>query len=151
MNEQREFAKLPRPAQKLSCARDVCRDPARNATSREQPGCNTRDMSAFSFTLTLLVLGTIAAARTDHPVFWLLFGPTPFAAGYAALIFIRQGFGRQVFLLTFWQAGRSKQRPIVRLVARLSPSEQVNVPRRFEKLSTGIALAILAFGFVCLG
>jgi len=75
--------------------------PTRNTTSQEQSGWNTRDMSFFGFTLTLLLLGTIVAARTDHPAFWLLFGPTPFAVGYAALTFFRQGFGRQVFLLTF--------------------------------------------------
>jgi hypothetical protein len=49
-------------------------------------------MGAFSFTLTLQLLGTIAAAHTDHPVFWLLVGPMPLAVGFTLMTFVRQGF-----------------------------------------------------------
>jgi len=45
-------------------------------------------MSTFSFTLTLLLLGTIGAAQSDNPVFWLLIGPGPFTG----LAFLRQQF-----------------------------------------------------------
>jgi hypothetical protein len=111
MNKQKGRARRPEPSQTLRRSRDVSRDPTRKTTSQEQSGRNTRDMSAFSFTLTLLLLGTIAAARTDHPACWLLFGPTPFAVGYAALTFFRQGFGRRVFRLTFGQQeGQNKGR-----------------------------------------
>jgi hypothetical protein len=51
-----------------------------------------KDMSSFSFTLTLLLSGTIAAANADHPLFWLLIGPTPLAIGLAAAVFLRPRF-----------------------------------------------------------
>ena len=49
-------------------------------------------MSTFSFTLTLLLLGTIGAAQSDNPVFWLLIGPAPFAVTFMGLVFLRQQF-----------------------------------------------------------
>jgi hypothetical protein len=49
-------------------------------------------MSTFSFTLTLLVLGTIGAAQIDNPIFWLLIGPAQFAVVFTGLVFFRQGF-----------------------------------------------------------
>jgi len=49
-------------------------------------------MSTFSFTLTLLLLGTIGAAQSDNPVFWLLIGPAPFAVMFTGLVFLRQQF-----------------------------------------------------------
>ena len=49
-------------------------------------------MSTFSFTLTLLLLGTIGAAQSDNPVFWLLIGPAPFAVMFTGLAFLRQQF-----------------------------------------------------------
>jgi hypothetical protein len=49
-------------------------------------------MSTSSFTLTLLLLGTIGAAQTDNPIFWLLIGPAPFAVVFAGIMFSRQGF-----------------------------------------------------------
>ncbi|MGA8655705.1 MAG: hypothetical protein WB586_06105 [Chthoniobacterales bacterium] len=49
-------------------------------------------MSTFSFTLTLLLLGTIGATQTANPLFWLLIGPAPFAAVFTGLVFSRQGF-----------------------------------------------------------
>jgi len=47
-------------------------------------------MRAFGFTLTVLLLGTIAAANTNRPVFWLLIGPAPIAAGFTVLRYIRK-------------------------------------------------------------
>ncbi|MGA8656566.1 MAG: hypothetical protein WB586_10485 [Chthoniobacterales bacterium] len=48
-------------------------------------------MSTFSFTMTLLLLGTIGAAQTDNPMFWLLIGPAPFAVVFTGLVFFRWG------------------------------------------------------------
>jgi hypothetical protein len=59
----------------------------------------TRDMSAFSFTLTLLLSSTIAAANTDQPLFWLLIGPAPLAVDLAVTIFLRQRFHLDACLL----------------------------------------------------
>jgi hypothetical protein len=67
-------------------------DPAKNATAPKRCGLTKGDMSALSFTLTLLLLGTIAAANTNRPVFWLLIGPAPLAAGFMLLAFFRKGF-----------------------------------------------------------
>ena len=47
--------------------------------SMKAPGNGKRDMSGFSFVLILMLLCEIAALQTDHPVFWLLVGPTPLA------------------------------------------------------------------------
>jgi hypothetical protein len=52
------------------------------------------DMSVSSFILVLVVLGTIVAGHTNHPVFWLLVGPAPLGIGYTAFTFFRQGLGR---------------------------------------------------------
>jgi len=49
-------------------------------------------MSTSTFTVTLLLLGTIGATQTDNPTFWLLMGPAPFAVVLAGLGFFRQGF-----------------------------------------------------------
>jgi hypothetical protein len=65
-------------------AGDLGKQPARESDSSRE------DMSSFSFTLTLLLSGTIAAANAEHPLFWLLIGPTPLAVGLAAVIFLRR-------------------------------------------------------------
>jgi hypothetical protein len=52
------------------------------------------DMTPFCFTLTLVLVGTVAAAHTDLPAFWLLAGPAPLVTGFMAVAFFRQGFGR---------------------------------------------------------
>jgi hypothetical protein len=57
------------------------------------------DMSSFSFTLTLLLSGTIAAANADQPLFWLLIGPTPLAIGLATAVFLRPRFDLSACLL----------------------------------------------------
>jgi hypothetical protein len=44
------------------------------------------DMSASSIILTLVLLGTIVAGHTDHPVFWLLVGPAPLGIGFTAMM-----------------------------------------------------------------
>jgi hypothetical protein len=54
-----------------------------------------RDMTASSFVLTLLLIATLAASSADHPVFWLLLGPAPLAAGVGLLAFLRPRFGQR--------------------------------------------------------
>jgi hypothetical protein len=49
-------------------------------------------MSAFSFTLTLLLLGAVGATQTENPMFWLLIG-TPFFVVFTGLVFFCQGIG----------------------------------------------------------
>jgi hypothetical protein len=66
-------------------------DPRRNTTSLNWS--NGSDMSAFSFTLTLLLLGTVGAIQTENPMFWLLIGPAPFFVVFAGLVFFCQRFG----------------------------------------------------------
>jgi hypothetical protein len=58
------------------------------------------DMSVSSVILTLVLLGTIVAGHTDHPVFWLLVGPAPLGIGFTAITFFRQGLGRNHSLPT---------------------------------------------------
>jgi hypothetical protein len=40
--------------------------------------------------LALVLVGVVVAAHTDHPVFWLLIGPTPFAVLHTTRTFLRQ-------------------------------------------------------------
>jgi hypothetical protein len=91
-NDPKEAAKRPSLSQELSRLRKGLNDVAKSVTPPNRSG-SRRDMSAFSFCLTLLLLGTIAAANTNHPVFWLLIGPAPLAAGFMVLQFFRKRFG----------------------------------------------------------
>jgi hypothetical protein len=93
-NDQKEAAKRPSLSQDLSRLRNGLSDLAKNATPPKRSAQTKRDMSAFSFSLALLLLGTIAATNTNHPVFWLLLGPAPLAAGFTVLTFFRQRFSR---------------------------------------------------------
>jgi hypothetical protein len=79
-------------SQELKCSGSVSDDPRRNASSLKWSSRGRNDMSTFSFTLTLLLLGTIGATQTDNPLFWLLIGPAPFAVVFMGLVFSRQGF-----------------------------------------------------------
>jgi hypothetical protein len=63
-------------------------------------GGTRSDMSASSIILTLVLLGTIVAGHTDHPVFWLLVVPAPLGIGFTAIMFFRHGFGRNHSLPT---------------------------------------------------
>jgi hypothetical protein len=87
-------------SQEPKCSGNVSEDPRRNTTSPKWS--NGDDMSTFSFTLTLLLLGTVGAAQTDNPMFWLLIGPAPFSVVFTGLVFFREGFGprrRKTFAL----------------------------------------------------
>jgi hypothetical protein len=52
----------------------------------------TGDISGFGFAFSLVLLGTIVSAYSDHPVFWLLVGPGPLVAGLTLLAFLRHLF-----------------------------------------------------------
>jgi hypothetical protein len=86
-NDQKEAAKRPSLSQELS--RLGLRELPKNGTAPKRSDWTKRDMSAVSFSVTLLLLSTIAAANTNHPVFWLLIGPAPLAAGFTLLMFFR--------------------------------------------------------------
>jgi hypothetical protein len=103
-NDQREAAKQPRLSQELTRLRGRLSDLTRNAAPPKRSDGNGNDMSAFSFSLTLLLLGTVAAANTNRPVFWLLSGPAPLAAGFTVLTFFRQRISRRSSFVAFWQA-----------------------------------------------
>jgi hypothetical protein len=70
------------------------RPPVRGQTRTAIPtigsGDTKRDLTVSSFMLALVLVGVIIAARTDHPVFWLLVGPTPFAVLHTTRTFLRQ-------------------------------------------------------------
>jgi hypothetical protein len=77
----------------------VLSDLRKTERSAKESDWSGKDMSSFSFTLTLLLSGTIAAANADQPLFWLLIGPTPLAIGLAAAIFLRPRFDLSACLL----------------------------------------------------
>jgi len=70
------------------------RTPVRSRTRTAVPtigsGDIKRDLNVSSFMLALVLAGVVVAAHTDHPVFWLLIGPTPFAVLHTTRAFLRQ-------------------------------------------------------------
>jgi hypothetical protein len=50
------------------------------------------DISGFGFAFSLVLLGTIVSAFSDHPVFWLLVGPGPLVIGLTVIAFLRHLF-----------------------------------------------------------
>ena len=92
--DRKKAAKQRRAAQRLTGSGDRYRNPIKNRRSlkRYEPGQS--DMSPFSFTLALLLIGTVAAVRSEDPAFWLLIGPVPLAAVFTATTVFRRRFGR---------------------------------------------------------
>jgi hypothetical protein len=78
-------------AQERKCSGNASDAARRNTTSLNWS--DGSDMSIFSFTLTLLLLGTVGATQTENPMFWLLIGPAPFSVVFIGLVFFRQRFG----------------------------------------------------------
>jgi hypothetical protein len=93
VKEQEEAANRPQ----LSRQRDVLLDLRPNTAYPNTPNSARSDMSATSFTLTLLLFATIAAAHTDQPAFWLLIGPAPLAVGFAVIALFRRRFDLPAF------------------------------------------------------
>lgn len=94
-NCQQPTANGPTLSPEFTRSRGDLNNPATNPSRPKRSSWNGNDMSAFSFSLTLLLLGTIAAAETNHPVFWLSIGPAPLVAGFTILTFVRKRFSRR--------------------------------------------------------
>jgi len=76
-------------------------------------GDTKRDMTVSSFMLALVLVGVVVAAHTNHPVFWLLIGPTPFAALYTTRTFLRQRVIRREGPLMFCKRDRLYQETLL--------------------------------------
>ena len=70
--------------------RTPVRSRSRTATPTIGSGDTKRDLTVSSFMLALVLVGVVVAAHTDHPVFWLLVGPSPFAVLHTTRTFLRQ-------------------------------------------------------------
>jgi hypothetical protein len=91
-NQRKKVTDRPWLSRELTRQCKVISDLRKAERSAKEPDWSGKDMSSFSFTLTLLLSGTIAAANADQPLFWLLIGPTPLAIGLAAAVFLRPRF-----------------------------------------------------------
>jgi hypothetical protein len=72
-----------------------------------------RDLTVSSFMLALVLVGVVVAAHTDHPVFWLLIGPTPFAVLHTTRTFLRQRVIRLEGPLMFCKRDRLYQETLL--------------------------------------
>ena len=95
---QPRIAKRSAPSTEFTRSRRALNNPA---TPLKRSGLTGNDMSTFSFSLTLLLLGTIAAADTNHPVFWLSIGPAPLVAGFTILTLFRKRVSRRGLFAIF--------------------------------------------------
>jgi hypothetical protein len=98
-NQPKRATDRPSLSRELTRQCKVLSDLRKTERSAKESDWSGKDMSSFSFTLTLLLSGTIAAANADQPLFWLLIGPTPLAIGLAAAIFLRPRFDLSACLL----------------------------------------------------
>ena len=89
--DQSESVQRQRPARDLASSRDNFRDSTRKQSRPKRSNRSDSDMTASCFILTLLLIATIVAAYTDRPVFWLLIGPVPLAAGFALIACLQTG------------------------------------------------------------
>jgi hypothetical protein len=76
-------------------------------------GDTKRDLTVSSFMLALVLVGVVVAAHTDHPVFWLLIGPTPFAVLHTTRTFLRQRVIRREAPLMFCKRDRLYQETLL--------------------------------------
>ena len=89
--DRSESVQRQRPTRDLASSRDIFRDSTRNQSRPKRSRQPDSDMTASCFILTLLLIATIVAVYTDRPVFWLLMGPVPLAAGIALLACFQTG------------------------------------------------------------
>jgi len=94
-NGQQQTPKRPTLSPEFKGLTGGLNNPATDPTRPKRFAWTRNDMSASSFSLTLLLLGTVAAADTNHPVFWLSIGPAPLVAGFTILTFFRKRFSRR--------------------------------------------------------
>jgi hypothetical protein len=89
------------------------RTPVRSRTRTAIPtigsGDTKRDLTVSSFMLALVLVGVVVAAHTNHPVFWLLIGPTPLAVLHTTRTFLRQRVIRREEPLMFCKRDRLYQ------------------------------------------
>jgi hypothetical protein len=97
-DDRKEAATQLRAEQGLTWSWDSYRDPMKNQSSPKRYEWGQSDMSPFSFTLALLLIGTVAAVHSEDPAFWLLAGPAPLAAVFTATTLFRRRFGRSASL-----------------------------------------------------
>jgi hypothetical protein len=83
------------------CTRRPVSDRTRTAIRTSESGQKKRDLTVSSFVFTLVLVGTIVAAYTDQPLFWLLIGPAPVAVFHIISTFLRQRLRRQKGLIDF--------------------------------------------------
>jgi len=72
-----------------------------------------RDLTVSSFLLALVLVGVVVAAHTDHPVLWLLLGPTPIAVLHTTRTFLRQRVIRREGPLMFRKRDRLYQETLL--------------------------------------
>ena len=89
------------------------RSRTRNATPTIGSGDTKRDLTVSSFMLALVLVGVVVAAHPDHPVFWLLVGPTPFAVLHTTRTFLRQRVIRREGPLMFCKRDRLYQKTLL--------------------------------------
>ena len=93
--------------------RTPVRSRTRTATPTIGSGDTKRDLTVSSFMLALVLVGVVVAAHTDHPVFWLLVGPTPFAVLHTTRTFLRQRVIRREGPLMFCKRDRLYQETLL--------------------------------------
>lgn len=93
--DENQSGKRQRPACDFTRSRDIFPNSSRKETRPRRSNRTSSDMTTSCFTLTLLLIATIAAAYTDRPAFWLLMGPVPLAAGFASAACFQQRLGRR--------------------------------------------------------
>src|SRR5580704_6011274 len=76
-------------------------------------GDTKRDMTVSSFMLALVLVGVVVAAHTNHPVFWLLIGPTPLPSCIPQGTFLRQRVIRREGPLMFCKRDRLYQETLL--------------------------------------
>jgi hypothetical protein len=98
-NRQQACANVGRVSSKTSSPRGRLSKPDRNRAFPHGYYWQRGDMRPLSFALTLLALGTLAAAQSERPVLWLLLGPGPLAIAIVVTAFLR----RKGELCAYWR------------------------------------------------
>src|ERR1700722_14399640 len=93
--------------------RTPVRSRTRTATPTIGSGDTKRDLTVSSFMLALVLVGVVVAANTDHPVFWLVIGPTPFAVLHTTKPLLRQRVIRRERPLMFCKRDRLYQETLL--------------------------------------
>src|ERR1700751_4865940 len=87
---RRDSKQNSKMSQENRSERTPVRSRKRTAVPTIGSGDIKRDLNVSSFMLALVLAGVVVAAHTDHPVFWLLVGPTPIAVLHTTRTFLQQ-------------------------------------------------------------